>query len=122
MTFSTSLPMPPSVNSYYRTFRGRMLISAKGREYRNEVAGNMLQCDRSKLPFTGRIRVNIAFYPPDKRRRDLDNLYKGLLDALTHAGVWQDDSQIDDLRIVRMAETEAEGMVFVQVESIGGDR
>ena len=31
------LPYPPSINSYYRTFRGRMLISAKGREYRKVV-------------------------------------------------------------------------------------
>ncbi|NBW23084.1 MAG: RusA family crossover junction endodeoxyribonuclease, partial [Caulobacteraceae bacterium] len=40
-------------------------------------------------------------FPPDKRKRDLDNVLKSLLDALTHANVWDDDSQIDDLRIYR---------------------
>ena len=46
-------------------------------------------------------------------RRDLDNLLKGLLDALTHAGLWLDDSQVADLRI-RRAPTIG-GMVKVRV-------
>ncbi|WP_159137369.1 RusA family crossover junction endodeoxyribonuclease, partial [Citrobacter braakii] len=33
-------------------------------------------------------------YPPDARRRDIDNYNKALFDALTHAGIWEDDSQI----------------------------
>lgn len=31
---------------------------------------------------------------PDNRIRDLDNYNKALFDALTHAGVWEDDSQV----------------------------
>jgi hypothetical protein len=31
--------------------------------------------------------VEILLYPPDNRRRDIDNYTKGLFDALTHAGV-----------------------------------
>jgi crossover junction endodeoxyribonuclease RusA len=31
----------------------------------------------------------------------LDNLGKALLDALAAAGVYEDDSQIDDFRIIR---------------------
>jgi crossover junction endodeoxyribonuclease RusA len=31
----------------------------------------------------------------------LDNVPKAVFDALTHAGVWQDDSQIDDMRVTR---------------------
>jgi len=34
-------------------------------------------------------------FPPDRRRRDLDNLLKSVLDALEHAGLYADDSQID---------------------------
>jgi crossover junction endodeoxyribonuclease RusA len=37
--------------------------------------------------------VEILLYPPDNRR-DIDNYTKGLFDALTHAGVWEDDSQV----------------------------
>ena len=38
----------------------------------------------------------IEAWMPDKRVRDLDNLLKAPLDALTRAGFWVDDSQIAD--------------------------
>ncbi len=34
-------------------------------------------------------------FPPDRRRRDLDNIQKPVLDAMQHAGVYLDDSQVD---------------------------
>jgi crossover junction endodeoxyribonuclease RusA len=43
--------------------------------------------------------VTLTAFPPDKRRRDLDNLPKVVLDSLTKAGVWKDDSQIQRLTI-----------------------
>lgn len=42
-------------------------------------------------------------FPPDRRRRDLDNLQKPTLDAMQHAGVYEDDSQVD-LLITRRRE------------------
>jgi len=39
-------------------------------------------------------------FMPDKRRRDIDNYNKILLDSLTGI-VWEDDSQIDILTIGR---------------------
>ena len=36
----------------------------------------------------------VVSLPPDNRIRDLDNYNKALFDALTHAGVWEDDSQV----------------------------
>lgn len=95
------LPWPPSVNRYWRNVQGRTLISEEGRRYRDAVAGQALE---HRWPKHGdkRLTVRIEAWVPDKRRRDLDNMLKAALDALTHAGVWDDDSQIDDLRIVRM--------------------
>ncbi|AMO47598.1 Crossover junction endodeoxyribonuclease rusA [Enterobacter sp. FY-07] len=45
-------------------------------------------------PSTKPAAVEIILYPPDARRRDIDNYNKALFDALTHAGVWEDDSQV----------------------------
>lgn len=39
--------------------------------------------------------------PPDKRKRDIDNLLKPLLDSLVDYGALPDDSMIYDLRIQR---------------------
>jgi crossover junction endodeoxyribonuclease RusA len=51
------------------------------------------------LPLTGALAVEVKLHPPDRRRRDLDNLLKALLDALQHAGVYADDSLIDRLSV-----------------------
>jgi crossover junction endodeoxyribonuclease RusA len=47
------------------------------------------------------LAVHITACPPDNRRRDLDNLLKATLDAMQHAGLYDDDSQIDSLKITR---------------------
>lgn len=92
-----TLPFPPSVNTYWRNFNGRTILSAKGREYRLAVEALMFMQSMPKL--TVRLKVEIEAFRPDNRRRDLDNLFKAPLDALGHAGVYEDDSQIVDLRI-----------------------
>jgi crossover junction endodeoxyribonuclease RusA len=110
-----TLPWPPSVNTYWRTFRGRMLISAHGREYRTAVAEQVLLQHGAKH-YTVPLKVTIEAWRPDRRRRDLDNLLKATLDSLAHAGVFEDDAQIVDLRIYWA--TTIGGMLKVQIEEI----
>jgi crossover junction endodeoxyribonuclease RusA len=43
--------------------------------------------------------MTIEAWRPDERKRDLDNLLKAPLDALTHAGVYLDDHLIVHLTI-----------------------
>ncbi len=95
-----SLPYPPTMNTYWRTFRGRMLLSERGRDFRTEVMASILVNGKPNT-LTGRLRVQIEASPPDKRRRDIDNIVKPLLDALAHAGVYADDEQIDELHVKR---------------------
>ena len=68
-------------------------------------------------PLEGRLGVSINAHPPDARRRDLDNLFKSVLDSLQHANVFLDDSQIDFLSIHRCAKI-AGGKLDVFVEEI----
>lgn len=110
-----TMPWPPSVNKYWRTFQGRMIISAEGRSYRKAVADQVL-IQRGAKHYTGRLRVQIEAFRPDNRRRDLDNLLKAVLDGCTHAGVWEDDSNIVDLRIY-WAESIG-GMLKVKVSEV----
>lgn len=51
--------------------------------------------------FDGRLRVNIQLYPPDRRVIDIDNRLKSLLDAMQNAGLYGNDSQIDELHVMR---------------------
>lgn len=109
-----TLPWPPSVNHYWRTWRGRMLVSREGRAYRDVVRTLLAGGGFRKPPPGGRIALCMDAFPPDRRRRDLDNLHKGVLDSLEHAGVYADDSQID-LLVTRRRKPVAGGRLRVHI-------
>jgi crossover junction endodeoxyribonuclease RusA len=91
------LPYPPSINHYWRHNRGRHHISKEGLAYRRQV----MWLYKGEPEHTGRLSVAIDVHPPDKRRRDLDNTLKVVLDSLEKAGAYKDDSQIDKLLVTR---------------------
>jgi crossover junction endodeoxyribonuclease RusA len=100
-----SLPWPPSANAYWRhpttgKLAGRHLISEEGREYRR-IVHDIVMLKSLSAGLSDLVAVEVLCYPPDRRRRDLGNLEKALFDSLTHAGVWEDDSQVDDMRFRR---------------------
>ena len=94
------LPYPPSINSYWRHVGSRVLISKPGRQYRQDVTE--LCRDRRLEMLLGQLIVDITLYPPDRRRRDVDNSLKALLDALQHGGVYADDSQVVQLSVSKL--------------------
>ena len=98
-TVELFLPYPPSVNHYWRHTRGNTFISEEGRRYRDHVTA---LCIVAKAPWVkGRVSVEVDVYPPDRRRRDLDNILKSLLDSIVHAQVITDDELIDRLVVTR---------------------
>lgn len=116
-----TLPWPPSVNGYWRSpsrgpLAGRHMISKRGREYRKAAA--LAVSEQWKGEATDkRLAVAVRLCSPTRRKYDLDNMMKGLLDALTYAGVWQDDGQIDRLTIER-GDVEKPGGAIVTVEAM----
>jgi len=113
-----TLPWPPSVNHYYRRVGPRTLISREGREYRRAICGLLAPVGGSRKPPTsGRVALAMDAFPPDRRRRDLDNLLKCTQDSLAHAGVYEDDSQIDLLAVIRREPTRG-GHITVRIESL----
>lgn len=115
-----TLPFPPSVNGYWRAptkgkLAGRHLISAKGRQYREDAVKAIGQQWQGQA-LAGRLAVKVVLIPPDRRQRDIDNYSKGLLDAITHSGLWQDDGQIDQLTIIRGERARGGGCLVEIVE------
>lgn len=108
-----ALPYPPSVNHYWRHVDGRTLVSKRGRAYRREVA--LLLLAARVRPLAGPVELTIVIRPPDRRRRDVDNVLKALLDALAHGGAFVDDSQVARLTIER-GDPLAGGAALVLVE------
>ena len=114
-----TLPYPPSANHYWRHFRGHTVISREGRTFRQNVcallAGGAGGNGPRKPPMGGRIALAMDAFPPDRRRRDLDNLQKPTLDALQHAGIYEDDSQVD-LLVTRRRELAVPARVEIGIE------
>ncbi len=112
---SVVLPWPPTVNHSWRpNGKGGKLLTEKHKQFR-AVVGELVRAAGNGQPLRGRLKVLIRATPPDKRARDLDNLLKGLLDALQHAGMYADDAAIDDLHIYRAAGSQPGCAVFVEV-------
>ena len=105
------LPWPPSVNRYYRHVGPRVLISREGRKYRMMAVSRL----GGLYPkFSGAVALSLDCYPPDRRRRDIDNILKCLLDSLVNAGVLEDDSLVKRLHMEMLGPI-PEGLVHVHV-------
>lgn len=122
MSTTFALPYPPTVNRYWRhpstgKLAGRHLISEEGRRYRLDVQRAIIA--QRVRAVAGRLAVHIVAHMPDRRTRDLDNITKAVLDGLTHAHIWVDDSVIDDLRITRGGSLVNGGQLQVTVSVIG---
>jgi crossover junction endodeoxyribonuclease RusA len=117
--FEVELPYPPSINHYWRRVGHRTLISREGRRFRARVLA-ILAALRVE-PMTGPLHVEVDLHPPDRRRRDIDNVQKALLDALQHGGAYADDGQIDRLVLTRCECAEG-GKTVVRIREIACSR
>ena len=99
---------PKSTNHIYRyACRGRnpcMYMTDVGvalkEQYKLEARSQW-----KKEALKGSIKVNLRFFHGDKRKRDIDNYNKILLDSLSGI-VYDDDKQIDSLHIEKYYDKE----------------
>ncbi|MGV3483342.1 MAG: RusA family crossover junction endodeoxyribonuclease [Planctomycetaceae bacterium] len=113
------LPFPPSCNRIWRNVGYRTLLSREGRAYREKVCAVLATNQPAIKPLAGPLSIDILIHPPDRRRRDLDNSLKALLDALQHGGAYQDDSQIICLS-ARKCPPVPGGLAIVHLEETDG--
>jgi crossover junction endodeoxyribonuclease RusA len=86
------------VNTYYRRGPKSTYLAPQGKKFRQLVSD--IVCTEKKR-IEGRLSVFLGLYSPTRRAYDIDNRVKAVLDALQHAGVYEDDEQIDRIEIVR---------------------
>ncbi len=109
-----SLPYPPSGNALYRSNRGRVHKSERYVKWLRD-AGFIALAQRP-AGIVGPYKLSIDAVRPDKRKRDLDNLFKATSDLLVDIGVIGDDCHCE--MISARWVTTGEGMT-VRVERAG---
>lgn len=111
------LPWPPSVGVYMRVFKNRLVKTSRARDYCHQV--HILARGREKFG-DKRLAVSILAFPPDRRKRDLDNLLKVTLDSMEKCGLYDDDNQIDRI-VIERREVKKGGWLRVNIEEIKGE-
>lgn len=111
-------PFPPTANNYWRIARNQVYKTSVARGYQEQLAASLWAHRDEKIE--GPVSVALQFFYPDKRRRDLDNLLKVLLDALTGAGIWQDDSQVKHIEatVATNQSEDRRGLVHIHIEEL----
>ena len=99
----TLLGEPKSTQHIYKlTSRGKfasIYMSAEGKALKESYQWQAKSQWRNKI-ITGNVCIYITLYFGTKRKSDIDNYGKILLDSLTGI-VWEDDSQITDMRVIK---------------------
>lgn len=90
-----TLPYPPQANHLYTIARGRKILSAQGRAYKQLVARILTR----HRPVSGDISVLLDVYRP-RRSGDLDNTLKAVLDSVKGL-IWHDDKQVVEIHARR---------------------
>lgn len=95
-----TIPFPPTVNHIWKASGKRRYLSAEYLRF-IDLVGWELKRVRAKSFGDARLGVTMLVNPPDKRRRDIDNVLKAVLDSLARAGLMTDDCQIDQIAVRR---------------------
>jgi len=81
--------------------RPMFFIPKKYKDYAKLIKHAAVEAMHGISPVKGLVSMDIAFYPKDKRIKDLPNLPKTLCDAINKV-VYTDDSEIGEIRMWKM--------------------
>ena len=114
------LPWPPSLNSQWRSdWRGWTYVTKETRLFR-EAVKRLFPEPGLVFQDEDKIRITILLHAKTRRKFDVDNRIKPILDAL-QGFVYSDDFQVDDVRAVRRGiDPGKQGYANVIIEKIGG--
>jgi len=130
MILELKLPFPPSLNHFKKI--GGIVKTKTGKLYQQRINTNETKSfyfyvyRQAKLvmpPGWAEFSANAFFfvkvylYPPDNRKRDIDNSLKVLFDSLVKAQIISDDSKIHRL-YVEKCHTIEQGQVIVRIQEL----
>jgi len=95
--------IPRPKQSFDMQLRGERIFGAtpaRVKAWQNAVAWKAKEVMQGRPPTTEELQVQLTFTLPDRRRRDLDNLSKAVLDGCNKI-VWEDDQQIFSLLLFK---------------------
>ena len=127
-----TLPWPQSVNHYKKV--GGLIRTKTGKMFQKRVNTNETNLFyyqvwmrvKPRIPPEGflfrndgtiRLYLEVDLHPPHTKRYDADNYLKVLLDSLTNAKVWADDSQVHRLLVEKKTMVEG-GQVIVRISEL----
>jgi crossover junction endodeoxyribonuclease RusA len=128
MEITLTLPYPPSVNNYKKL--GRLVKTKSGKTYQQRLNSDetktfyyqvymlskmQVPSEWGKFASSGTISydLRVTVSPPDKKRRDIDNILKVLLDSLVRAHIINDDSQIHRLYVEKLDTMDGQVTVII---------
>ena len=101
---------PPTVNHYWLQRGLRRFLTKRATAFRRDIKDH---CKGHRLD--GALSVRIDYHPPDRRKRDIDNIIKPILDALQHAHLFEDDYQVQKITAIRKSKVVEGGLVLIKV-------
>lgn len=117
MSISLTLPVPPSVNGYWKHKRnGQTYISEEGQAYKKEVKARCIAQGLTS-PLTGRVVVHVKVFRP-RDQGDLDNYFKALFDAIK-GYVYVDDRQVYEFHAYKDLDRDKPRVELV-IDELGG--
>jgi crossover junction endodeoxyribonuclease RusA len=111
------LPYPPSVNHMYRRAGNRVVLSPEVRAWRDKAHWYLRLAGIVQV-LDGPVAVSVLAYRP-RRRGDIDNLAKAILDGL-NGFAYTDDAQVVYLSMTRYDDAR-NPRVLVRVSRVGSD-
>lgn len=118
--YEFAMPWPPTVNHYHQPIRAgkgaRITKGKKARQYAIEMEKYLdeIGIANERIPENKKLSMSLILHPPTLARYDVDNRTKGIMDALSNANFYADDSQIQRLTIEKGEKIKG-GMVEVKV-------
>lgn len=106
------VPGRPVAKQSFRFARTGGYTAANVKDWQTLVMTHARQHFTSLTPVVSFVRVDMEFYLPDRRRVDLDNLSKAVLDGLKGV-IFADDSQVVTLHLEKFYGSQNPGVDVV---------